>query len=40
LQELLQKGESKYNYIFNKKKPKELKKMVFNDKLKLGVGKS
>jgi len=40
LDELLQKGVSKYNYIFNKKKPKELKKMVFSDKLKLGVSKT
>ncbi len=39
LQELLQKGETKYNYIFNKKKPKELKKMVLDDKLKLGISK-
>lgn len=40
LNELLQKGVSKYNYIFNKKKPKDLKKMVFNNKLKLGVSES
>jgi DNA topoisomerase-3 len=37
--ELLHKGETRYSYIFNKKKPKELKKIIFTDKLKLGVEK-
>jgi len=38
--ELLHNGVTRYSYIFNKKKPKELKKMIFTDKLKLGVEKA
>ncbi len=39
LNELLEKGETKYSYIFNKKKPKDLKKIMLNSKLKLAVKK-
>mgnify|MGYP000336091888 CR=1 FL=1 len=39
LDNLLETGESKYNYIFNKKKPNDLKKIVLNDKLKLAIKK-
>lgn len=38
--ELIHNGVTRYNYIFNKKKPNELKKMILTDQLKLGVEKA
>lgn len=39
MQSLLENKETRYSYIFNKKKPKDLKKIELNDKLKLVVAK-
>ncbi|MGB0403493.1 MAG: DNA topoisomerase 3 [Salibacteraceae bacterium] len=40
LKELLDNGETKYGYIFNKKKPNELKKILLSSTFKLSVAKS